>query len=616
MIADDLTTDGEHEPWCALRYDSDPGLNASVWIGFDPTFLSYCQLDNDGKYSLAYPTTHPTTDPIVDSTYPIADPTNAPTADPTHRPTPVPLMTRNATPEPTRDPTSAPTSSPSNDRTPSMFPTNEPTDDSTTASPTQYTIVYSEFDSAISAIFNITGWTTMEISKVNDDIQSFASDLTIYIHHGFNNDPHLEFRDVVPNISTINDYTVDQLIEGDDSGILRQSIYSGMKLQYLIRCHDNFDCEYIRDNRTGGMNRSIFEQFVSDKLNVHFKSTDASIGSLKFTIESISNQLGDHIASTSTDSSFHLTTTTLLLILLAVIPLFICISIFCWRRFRNHSSLSVSNASVVMIGIGDYSDGPKLSRASKEVSGTLINLDVTKDIESLRNLCKYMNWTFHSKPQKVHWTEKEIVYFLEHEIGELMFTANGTLNFDGLIICISCHGIRNKIVTSDFKTIDETAIHRMVSLKFPKLRDIPRMFVYDCCDGSDDRRATIDLGDDRSKDIMMEMMENRKGTDLDDVQNLTGNVWTSKTKNPDYNLVIVKAANSGFAAKFNNECGSYVVYFLTMAIRRNVEKRQGRTLAEILEHVQNKLHDHGKQQTVNQTNNHTRTLVFKKNPKK
>jgi len=210
----------------------------------------------------------------------------------------------------------------------------------------------------------------------------------------------------------------------------------------------------------------------------------------------------------------------------------------------------------------------------------------------------------------------------------MMFDEDGTIKFDGLIVCVSCHGVKDSIITSDIKTIAKTVIHRTLSLKYPKLREIPRIFLFDCCSGSDIRRPTIEMDDEPSQEIEMTVAKSptnmdgplvkedqfRKGTDLDDLQNV--NSWTSSTKNPDYNMVAVHAANSGFAAQMSDYKGSYLVYSLVKAIKLNIEKRTRKTLAELLEDVQNLLHDLGRQQTVNIFNNHTRTLVFKKNTQK
>ena len=50
--------------------------------------------------------------------------------------------------------------------------------------------------------------------------------------------------------------------------------------------------------------------------------------------------------------------------------------------------------------------------------------------------------------------------------------------YDGLVVLISCHGIKDYIVTSDYKRIDKNAIHRIFSADYPQNRTIPRLFFY------------------------------------------------------------------------------------------------------------------------------------------
>ena len=309
----------------------------------------------------------------------------------------------------------------------------------------------------------------------------------------------------------------------------------------------------------------------------------------------------------------------------------------------------VSNALVAMISIGDYSEGNKIPTADKDFNGIFPDLAVEKDTETLKEFCEYMNWTFMSNGEKdgkfkTHWTENEVMSFLQEDVGDKMFNENS--KFDGLIVCVSCHGIRDKIVTSDIKTIDKTAIHRVLSLKYPKKRRIPRIFIFDCCDGMDMRRPTIEAStiemnqepieememtlvttvpkapenatevedsSESTEEVELVPSESRKNTDLDDVMRL--NAWTSSTENPDYNMVAVYAANSGFVALMNYK-GSYLVYSLVKAIKKNIQMKLGKTLAEVCEEVQNVLQDLGRQQTVNIFNNHTRTLIFRRNTQK
>ena len=89
-----------------------------------------------------------------------------------------------------------------------------------------------------------------------------------------------------------------------------------------------------------------------------------------------------------------------------------------------------------------------------------------------------------------------------------------------------------------------------------------------------------------------------------------GDEWTTTTQNPDYNTVQIHAANDGYAANMRAEVGSYLIFLFTRRIKMNIGKQKGDGLADIMESVQNDLHDHGKQQTVNVFNNNTRNLRF------
>ena len=261
-----------------------------------------------------------------------AFPTNAPTTSPTYMPTyiPTPFPT-----DPTSEPSNAPTFSPSNapsnapsiapSDTPSDFPSNAPSN-APSKSPTRYPIAYSEFDPAVTAIFNITGWTTSEVTTVNNDWELFTSSLTEYIHQGFDEDPDLEFRYIVPNVTYINDVTVDELImmdSNDIGSILWGIIANGMKLQYLIECSAYIYCVYVAESDPFvGMNRTAFEDSVSADVNMYFMSGSANAEPpLSFTVESMTVTNDDDAVSygESSDSTF-----TVIFILGGLAVVFIC----------------------------------------------------------------------------------------------------------------------------------------------------------------------------------------------------------------------------------------------------------------------------------------------------
>eukprot|EP01083_Nonionella_stella_P310850 1106205_1 len=146
---------------------------------------------------------------------------------------------------------------------------------------------------------------------------------------------------------------------------------------------------------------------------------------------------------------------------------------------------------------------------------------------------------------------------LENDIPRELFDDDNELKYDGLIVCISGHGKENHIITSDFKLIDKVAIHRTISGNNPKAREIPRIFIFDSCEGAAQRE-------------MAEEQENKteigKYIGLKHIKMATD--WTTTSKNPDYKLVQVHAANTGFQAKMDIRFGSYLLSEFCEAMKK------------------------------------------------
>ena len=265
------------------------------------------------EFATPSPTASPTSNP---SSAPTTTPSSSPTNEPTHSPSTAPniLPTSSPSAAPTEAPSVTPTSTPM--ISPSIDPTNAPSNEATSSptsaaneqvlisgfqsdapsqSPTSHPIVYSNFEFAVTAYFAITGWQHSEISHVNDDVATFCTILTMYIHQGFDNDVNLEYRSIVPNITSINDYSLGGLLEEDEFerySALVWSIEVGMSLQYLIECSHSTYCEYITgDSSSLKMEHSVFESFVTSKLRSYFALTDADINHvpsvLNFTVKNM-----------------------------------------------------------------------------------------------------------------------------------------------------------------------------------------------------------------------------------------------------------------------------------------------------------------------------------------
>ena len=260
----------------------------------------------------------------------------------------------------------------------------------------------------------------------------------------------------------------------------------------------------------------------------------------------------------------------------------------------------MKNGMIISIGIGGYGPRP----LNTEAPGLLTNLSVGTDVNNLRQFAEYLNFPFLTVNDKLSWSKAEVMTFLDEAIEHNFFDEQGKPRHDGLIVAISSHGFGNSVISSDYEMINRTEIHRSISEKYPQIRVIPRIFLFDACDGTRDRKATIDL---ESADI--EMVESNKG-DKDIVQALQMETeWTSRTKNPDFNLAVVHGANDGFVSKMqNSEVGSYLTYCFIKMVKERIKRKARKGLSDILVEIQDTLHDKGKQMIKFNCFNYTANL--------
>ncbi len=107
--------------------------------------------------------------------------------------------------------------------------------------------------------------------------------------------------------------------------------------------------------------------------------------------------------------------------------------------------------------------------------------------------------------------------------------------------------------------------------------------------------------------------ERAKGLTLDTMEK--GRGWTTSTKNEDYNLVLIHAANSGYAARGASDTGSYLIHLFVNTLMQNVGEKTQTDLAAVCEYIQDTLNDEGKQLPESTFNNSTRTLRLRVNRK-
>jgi len=272
-----------------------------------------------------------------------------------------------------------------------------------------------------------------------------------------------------------------------------------------------------------------------------------------------------------------------------------CLWFYRRQNQPNSIGLRARNPLVVALSIGEYD------------SSTLPALPGDKDIESLEQFADFMGYTFTSNHGKVHWKKEEILQFMRHTVVGELVSVNGDLRYDSLIVCVSGHGMDGGIITSDCHLVDNDVFHRIISGPNPTLRNIPRLFIFDACDGTAECKVDDD-DEGKHGGVGMSLRANRM--DLSALPRASD--WTTSGKNPDYNLVQIRAANKGFMAKANEEMGSYLTRLIIENMMESIERGEDKTIAEVLKDCQQTLHRFGKQLPDFNYNNDTDGLRFEK----
>eukprot|EP01084_Bolivina_argentea_P052475 96406_1 len=276
---------------------------------------------------------------------------------------------------------------------------------------------------------------------------------------------------------------------------------------------------------------------------------------------------------------------------------------------RAKHTIPVTNMMVISINIGKYMDRKKIDEFEIETTVKCDDLDgVQRDYANIKALCDELNYDIYPSYEKYEWTENEIVTFLKERAED--FGKNNGKNYDSMLMVMSCHGLENNIITSDYHVVEKNAIHRLFTTNYPSARNLPRIFIFDCCSGLARKQSISGSSiSDKGKQFEIDSIAVEKGHDK---------IWSKNDKNPDYKLSVVHAANEGFIAKMNKIDGSYLIYqFVTKMIRNiqcaktNPEKEL--YFGEIIEEIQQYLHDAGKQQIIGTFNQYTRYIKFEIN---
>merc|ERR1712228_930852 len=210
----------------------------------------------------------------------------------------------------------------------------------------------------------------------------------------------------------------------------------------------------------------------------------------------------------------------------------------------------------------------------------------------------------------IKWKQNDIKHFLESSATFLSENIRSGAMYDSLICIISCHGIPDYLLTSDYKMYSKLAVQRTLSF-FAVLREIPRFILFDCCQGGDKRSI---LSKEQNAEKKEE--EKEKRVDVEDIMggDAEHKFWVDDDENPDHLLARVNAANKGFTSQLNPTNGSLVIYKM---YSKYVDAIDGKRkpfpfVHEVFDEIQTELQAEGKQLPESVWNDNTRNIIFKK----
>ena len=152
-------------------------------------------------------------------------------------------------------------------------------------------------------------------------------------------------------------------------------------------------------------------------------------------------------------------------------------------------AVPMRNPMVVAVSLEFY-QRPKTYEFDGRVDNLFgTKLDTVHLFELFHRRLNYEFFPMHDAQPKVEWSKAELMALITEQAER--FAANlydskaNKAGYDGLICCISGHGIDQQVITSDYGLLKKKTIYRAFSDPYPKARLLPRIFLFDCCEGTE-----------------------------------------------------------------------------------------------------------------------------------
>merc|ERR1712087_480196 len=287
-------------------------------------------------------------------------------------------------------------------------------------------------------------------------------------------------------------------------------------------------------------------------------------------------------------------------------------------------TVEVRNPMVIVLGQAYYSK----DKSGKEYEGFIRDLDgIDVDVRNMVTFFRSLNYQIFPKETsykslkypRCRWTKQELIDLLTRKAKDLeaSIKKGGPNAFDAVFLTMSAHGIKGSIITRDHKLLSKEEIHRMFSSQGNVLsRGIPRIFLFDCCDGVEDQKAVTHIALPSVDSIARTTTEEEEEkADILPISESPGikhlrKLWKHGEQNPDHRLAVLNAANEGFQSKMNCDVGSYVIHGFWRRATALLAETGEVPLKVIFKEIQDDLGTY-KQMPVFTWNNDTELVVLK-----
>merc|ERR1712204_97520 len=300
------------------------------------------------------------------------------------------------------------------------------------------------------------------------------------------------------------------------------------------------------------------------------------------------------------------------------------------RTLTQHR-IPISNPMVITVAIGDYDEEisnedfvyEPLNDLTPGIQNDIVNLNKLLHVRLDYTVCPVMGSV---DAIQVRWTKAEFMALIDAKAKEFannLYDADANKNgFDALFVSISSHGIDQQIITSDYGMVSKKDIYRRFTDSYPASRQLPRVFLFDCCEGSKAKakgikkaKKTQTTASVLAKGQTEEPKEEEEEKKNDDDETVVVNEWRKEDENTDFNLAILNSSNLDYTSWMNNVDGSYLIFNFCKKANECLDAAKDVVLSDIFYEIQDEL-AHDKQLPVYSWNNDTRNIKFVKESKK